>query len=59
VGGFAPPLTWGQVPAGATQLTPTTGAPTALTTGDEVSVVLAGTGGDAYQFSGSTAATVP
>ncbi len=58
-GGFGSPVTWGQVPAGATQVTPASGAPAALAAGDEVSVVLQGTGSDGYAYSGSAAATVP
>jgi hypothetical protein len=55
--GFAPPVTYGQVPAGAAQTT--AGTPAALAPGDEVSVVLEGTGPDGYQYSGSAAATIP
>ena len=52
-------MTYGVLPAGAVQLTPVTGAPQALVAGDEVSVVLDGTGGDGYQYSGGAAAIVP
>lgn len=56
--GVPSPVTYGVLPAGAVQLFPATGAPPALVTGDEVSVVLRGTGGDGYQYSGGAAAVV-
>jgi len=57
--GVGSPVTYGVLPAGAVQLFPVSGAPPALLAGDEVSVVLDGTGGDGYQYSGGAAATVP
>ncbi len=57
LGGVPSPVTYGVVPAGAVQLT--SGAPAALVAGDEVGVLLDGTGGDGYQYSGSAAAVVP
>ncbi len=59
LGGIGSPVTYGALPAGAVQRVPATGAPAALVKGDEVSVILNGTGGDGYQYSGGAAATVP
>ncbi len=57
--GLVPPVPYGVLPPGTVQLTPAAGSPPALAPGDEVSVLLNGTGGDGYQFSGGAAATVP
>jgi hypothetical protein len=56
--GFASPVTYGTVPAGATQLAPL-GAPAALASGDTVSVEMSGTGADGYRYSGSGSFTLP
>jgi hypothetical protein len=57
--GLGSPVTYGVLPPGAVQRVPAAGAPAALVKGDEVSVILDGTGGDGYQYSGGAAATVP
>ncbi len=56
IAGVTPPVTFGVVPAGATQPVAPVGT---LAAGDEVSVELLGTGSDGYQFSGGAAAVVP
>ncbi len=56
VAGLTPPLTFGQAPAGAAVVTAPTGAAAA---GDEVTVVLEGTGRDGVQYLGTASATRP
>lgn len=54
--GFTPPVTLGQLPAGAEVLTPLSGA---AATDDLVTVELSGTGRDGVQYEGAGAATRP
>ena len=58
-GGMAPPLTWGSVPAGATQTAPAVGAPDAPRSGDEVEVQLQGVDGRGVRYTGGGATLVP
>jgi len=57
--GLPSPFSYGLLPSGAQQTVPESGSPPALATGDQVSLVLDGTGADGYQFSGSGQAVVP
>jgi hypothetical protein len=54
--GFTPPVTVGQPPAGAVELTALSGAAAA---GDEATVELVGTGRDGVPYTGSASATRP
>ncbi|MEW5739384.1 MAG: hypothetical protein AB1938_10685 [Myxococcota bacterium] len=54
--GFTPPVTLGQAPAGATEVTPLSGA---AATGDEATVELVGTGRDGVQYVGAASAARP
>jgi hypothetical protein len=57
--GIVPPLTFGQVPAGAQQRTPAAGNPAPLLSGESVEVSLIGTDARGYQFSGGASEPVP
>lgn len=55
-GGMLPPVTFGQLPAGALEVTAASGTPAA---GDVATVELEGTGRDGVQYGGSGSATRP
>lgn len=54
--GFTPPVTLGQLPPGAVELTPLSGA---AVSGDQATVELLGTGRDGLQYQGAASVTRP
>ncbi|MBI5066691.1 MAG: carboxypeptidase regulatory-like domain-containing protein [Deltaproteobacteria bacterium] len=56
---FPSPVTYGTVPAGASQTFPATGAPAALASGDTVYVLISGKASDGFPYFGSGTLTVP
>lgn len=58
-GGFLPPVTVGNAPAGASAWSPDGGTPPPLASGDTVSVVAAGVSPEGYPYSGGGSISVP
>lgn len=56
--GFAGPVTYGTVPAGAEQTFPVAGSPSAMAEGDTVQVVLRGTAASGFPYVGFATAVV-